>query len=569
MRLTSLCRAFVPVFKQKITMLNSKLLANLKQDLPASIVVFLIALPLCLGIALASGAPLFSGMIAGIVGGVVIGWLSNSQTSVSGPAAGLTAVVLVSIQQLGDFQIFLFAVVLAGVFQLALGIVKAGSIANFFPTSVIKGMLSGIGIIIILKQIPHALGYDKEAEGDMAFSEAGGSNTFMTLWETITQYIHPGATIVTLVALAILILGEKPNIKKLLGPVPGALIAVTVSVLLNELFKYTGWAWAIRPEHLVTIPVSENLAGFFGQFMLPDFSQWSNPAVYQIALTICAVASIETLLCIEAIDKVDPMKRTTNPNIELRAQGIGNIVSGFIGGLPITSVVVRSSANLNAGGRTKMSAILHGVFLFICVLTIPTVLNLIPLAALAAILLQVGYKLAKISIFKEVWASGKYQWWPFIATVAAVVFTDLLTGVAIGLCISIFSILRSNMKNAYFFHEEEYHTGDIIRIKLSQEVSFLNKGSIKMTLDHLPGNSEVIVDASDTAYIDYDVLEIIKEFVAVKAPSKGIKVILNGFHERYEIGEADFVHCESLPADDPIKQGTVSGGRTLQEVSVP
>lgn len=535
-------------------MSNTKLLANLKYDLPASVVVFLVALPLCLGIALASGAPLFSGMIAGIIGGIVIGFLSNSHTSVSGPAAGLTAVVLVSIQQLGSYPVFLLAVVFAGVFQLLLGLVRAGSIANFFPTSVIKGMLSGIGIIIILKQIPHALGYDKDAEGDMAFAEPGGGNTFATLWEAITQYIHPGVTFVALVALAILILAERPNIKKMLGPIPGALIAVAVSIALNEVFKASGSSWVVQPEHLVSIPVAGSLPEFFGQFMLPDLAAWNNPAVYQVALTICAVASIETLLCIEAIDKVDPMKRTSNPNVELRAQGIGNMISGLIGGLPITSVVVRSSANLNAGARSKLSAILHGTFLFVCVLAIPGLLNLIPLAALAAILLQVGYKLAKISIFKEVWDSGKYQWWPFIATVMAVVLTDLLTGVAIGMCISIFAILRSNMKNAYYFHEEEYHRGDIIRIKLSQEVSFLNKGSIKMTLDHLPEKAEVILDASDTAYIDFDVLEIIREFVTIKAPRKNIRVILNGFHERYAIGDADFVHCEVLPDDDPIRQ---------------
>ena len=277
-------------------MSNTKLLANLKHDLPASIVVFLVALPLCLGIALASGAPLFSGMIAGIVGGIVIGWLSNSHTSVSGPAAGLTAVVLVAIQQLGSFPIFLFAVVVAGILQLLLGIVRAGSIANFFPTSVIKGMLSGIGIIIILKQIPHAVGYDKDAEGDMAFFEAGGNNTFTTLWEAITQYIHPGVTFVTLLALSIVILAERPNIKKMLGPVPGALIAVAASIITNEIFKASGSDWVILPEHLVSIPVADNLYGFFDQFMLPDFSQWNNPAVYQVALTICAVASIETLL---------------------------------------------------------------------------------------------------------------------------------------------------------------------------------------------------------------------------------------------------------------------------------
>jgi carbonic anhydrase len=518
--------------------------STFKNDLPASVVVFLIAVPLCLGIALASGAPLFSGLISGIVGGLVIGWLSNSQTSVSGPAAGLTAVVLVSIQQLGGFEVFLLAVVLAGVFQLALGFARAGTIANFFPNSVIKGMLTGIGIIIILKQIPHALGYDKDAEGDLAFFEQSGSNTLTSLWESITLYIQPGAMLITLVSLAILILWERPKVKSITGPLPGALVAVVVSVLLNQAFAASESTLAILPEHLVSIPMAANLSDFFGQFIFPDFSQWKNPAVYTVALTLCAVASIETLLCIEAVDKIDPRKRTTNPNKELKAQGIGNMVSGFLGGLPVTSVIVRSSANVGAGARTKMSAIMHGIFLIICVVLIPGLINLIPLAALAAILLQVGYKLAKVSIFKQMWANGKYQWWPFIITVVAVVFTDLLTGVAIGLGASIFAILRGNMKNAYFFHKEEYHEGDLIRIKLSQEVSFLNKASIKLTLDHLPENSEVVIDATDSAYIDQDILELIREFKAVNAAEKNINLKLTGFHERYRFGEADFVHSE-------------------------
>lgn len=520
-------------------------LKTFKGDLSASVVVFLIAVPLCLGIALASGAPLFSGLIAGIIGGIVIGALSNSHTSVSGPAAGLTAVVLVSIQQLGSFQAFLLAVVVAGILQYILGLVRAGTIANFFPNSVIKGMLTGIGIIIILKQIPHALGYDKDAEGDLTFFEPGGSNTLSSIWDSIALYIHPGATLVTLIGLAILILWERPAIKSRVGSIPGALVAVLAGVLINQAFEAAGSSWAIRPEHLVSIPIAGSIGEFFGQFVFPDFSQWKNPAVYQIALTICAVASIETLLCIEAVDKIDPEKRTTNPNTELRAQGLGNLISGLIGGLPITSVIVRSSANLNAGARTKMSAILHGVFLVVCVLLIPGLINMIPLAALAAILLQVGYKLAKVSIFKQMWASGKYQWWPFIITVAAVVFTDLLTGVLIGLGASIFAILRGNLKNAYFFHKEEYHEGDLVRIELSQEVSFLNKASIKLTLEHLPEGAKVLIDATDTAYIDHDVLEIIREFAAVNAPAKNISVQLAGFHERYNFGEADFVHSEA------------------------
>ncbi|MBV6439269.1 MAG: SulP family inorganic anion transporter [Haliscomenobacteraceae bacterium CHB4] len=526
-------------------MQKTNYLANLKYDLPAGVVVFLIAVPLCLGIALASGAPLFSGMIAGIVGGIIIGFLSNSHTSVSGPAAGLTAVVLVAIQQLGAFEAFLLAVVLAGVMQIALGIAHAGTIANFFPSSVIKGMLTGIGIIIILKQIPHALGYDKTTEGDESFFQASGGNTFSSLWESITQFIHPGATLASLLAIGILLLWERPTIKKRIGMIPGALVAVIASVLLNELFKLAGDPWAIRTEHLVNIPVSADFGAFLGQFTFPDFSQWNNPQVYTVALTICAVASVETLLCIEAVDNVDPHKRTTNPNKELRAQGVGNMISGLLGGLPITSVIVRGSANVNAGARTKMATISHGLLILVCVAMIPAILNLIPLAALAAVLILTGYKLAKVSIFKEMWANGKYQWWPFIITVAAVVFTDLLTGVGIGLAASVFAILRGNMKNSYRFHKEEYHEGDVIRINLSQEVSFLNKASIKLTLEHIPENSKVLIDATDTAYIDFDVLEIIREFRDVKSKDKNIEVTLRGFQEKYKVGDSDFVHCET------------------------
>ncbi len=531
-----------------------KYAANLRYDLPASIVVFLVAVPLCLGIALASGAPLFSGMIAGIIGGIVIGILSNSHTSVSGPAAGLTAVVLASIQQLGSYEVFLVAVVLAGALQLALGLFKAGGIADFIPSSVIRGMLTGIGIIIILKQLPHAVGYDREAEGSESFVGPAGENTLSILWNALMQYIHPGATLVAVLSLAILIAAERPAVKRFLGLIPGALVAVFVGVLVNEVFKaFNASEWVIQREHLVSIPVANSLSEFFSIFTLPDFSAWSNTQVYTVALTLCAIASIETLLCIEAMDREDPYKRTTDPNIELRAQGIGNILSGLIGGLPMTSVIVRSSANVSAGARTKASTILHGSFLLISVIAIPNVLNLIPLSSLAAVLLVVGYKLAKPSIFQEMWAHGKYQWRPFIITVVAIVLTDLLTGVLIGLGISAFYILYANMKNAYFFHAEEYHEGDLIRIRLSQEVSFLNKASIKRTLDQLPERSNVLIDASDTAYIDFDVLEIIRDFAAVKAPSKGIQVALRGFHERYDIGDADFVHCETLAPDDPLR----------------
>lgn len=532
---------------------NKSLFANLKYDFPAGVVVFLVAVPLCLGIALASGAPLFAGLISGIIGGLLIGILSGSHTSVSGPAAGLAAVVLVSIQQLGAFETFLLAVCMAGLMQLALGFARAGTIANYFPSNVIKGMLSAIGIIIILKQIPHALGYDRDAEGDMDFAQADGDNTFSAIWHTLTEYIHPGATLVALCSMAILILWEKPFIKNRVKTVPGALVAVAAGILINEALKMWGGEWAIRAEHLVSIPVPENFAAFASQFTLPDFSQFSNPKVYTVALTICAVASIETLLCIEAVDKIDPLKRISNANTELKAQGIGNVVAGLLGGLPITSVIVRSSASVNAGAKTKMAAIIHGALILVCVAFIPAVLNLIPLAALAAILILTGYKLAKVSIFKDMWAQGKYQWWPFIITVLAIVFTDLLTGVGIGLAVSAFAILRGNMKNAYYFHKKEYHEGDMITMKLSQEVSFLNKASIKLTLDHLPEGSKVTLDASDTAYIDYDVLEIIREFYEVKAPAKNIDLTLKGFHEKYGYWIADFVQCktDSTPSKEP------------------
>ncbi len=525
--------------------------ADIKYDLPAGLVVFLIALPLCLGIALASGAPLFAGMIAGIVGGLVIGFLSGSHTSVSGPAAGLTAVVLVAIQQLGSFEIFLLAVVLAGVFQLLLGFARAGMIANYFPSNVIKGMLTGIGVIIILKQIPHALGYDKDAEGDFAFFEQSGSNTLLSIWESVTQFIHPGALAVALISIGIMLLWEKPAIKSKLGILPGALVAVVVSVFVNQGFMMLGDPWVILPEHLVSIPVASDASAFLAQFTLPDFSQWMNPKVISVAFTICIVASIETLLCLEAVDKIDPYLRRSDPNRELKAQGVGNMISGLLGGLPLTSVIVRSSANVNANAHTKASTIFHGFFLLVSVALIPVILNMIPLAALAAVLILIGYKLAKISMFKAMWANGKYQWWPFIITVVAVVFTDLLTGVGIGLAASAFAILRGNLKNSYYFHQEEYHEGDLITIKLSQEVSFLNKASIKLTLDHLPENSKVLIDATDTAYIDFDVLESIREFAIEKAKNKGIEVTIKGFRDRYNFWEADFVHSDPDPENLP------------------
>lgn len=518
--------------------INSK---YFKTDILSGVVVFLVALPLCLGIALASGAPLFAGIISGVIGGIVVGILSHSQLSVSGPAAGLTAIILGAITSLGSYETFLVAVVLAGILQILLGLAKAGTISNYFPSNVIEGMLTAIGIIIILKQLPHAIGYDVDNEGDFFFIEKGeGHNTFSSLIDAI-NFSHLGAIIISLISLGILIAFNKLPFLRNLRAVPGALIVVVVGVILNEIFKSMGSPLAIPQEHLVNLPVPSSFDEFVGQFKLPDFTMVTNPKVWIVAATIAAVASIETLLCIEAADKMDPLKRYTNTNIELFAQGAGNILSGLIGGIPMTSVIVRTSANVNSGGRTKIAAITHGVFLLIAVLAIPTILNKIPLACLAAILLMIGYKLASPKVFKHMWHSGKYQFTPFIITVVAVVFTDLLKGVGIGLVVSVFFILRANLKLAYFFKKEDYHEGETITLELAQEVSFLNKAAIKQTLGHLPTNSKLIVDASNTFYIDHDVLELIKDFLRIGSKDKNIKVELIGFKEEYKIIDSTHV----------------------------
>ena len=510
------------------------LFANLKSDFASGLVVFLVALPLCLGIAMASGAPLFSGIISGIIGGIVVGYLSKSHISVSGPAAGLTAIVLTAITDLGAFDVFLTAVFIAGLIQLALGFIKAGSISNYFPTNVIEGMLAGIGVIIILKQLPHAFGYDSDFESNQAFSQTDGVNSFSSLFN-ILNHIQLGSMVIAAISLTILIAWDKVPFFKKLKLIPGALIAVILGVILNELFISSGSSLAIAKEHLVSLPVPSSMEEFKQIIVTPDFSGITNPKVWIVGLTIAIVASIETLLCIEASDRMDAHKRYTDTNVELKAQGIGNIVSSLLGGLPMTSVVVRSSANNNAGAKSKMSTIIHGVLLLISVLTIPVILNKIPLATLAAILLLVGYKLAKPATFKHFWNNGKYQFVPFIATFAAVVFLDLLKGVALGMIISVFAILRGNMKRAYDFRKEEYHDGDVIHIDLAQEVSFLNKAAIKLTLGKIPGNSKVIINAENTVYIAHDVLDLINEFKEIKAKEENIKVKLVGFKKEYEL----------------------------------
>jgi MFS superfamily sulfate permease-like transporter len=485
----------------------------LKNDLPAGLVVFLVALPLCLGIALASGAPLFSGIIAGMVGGIIVAFASGSSLSVSGPAAGLTVIVLNAITQLGSYEVFLLAVAIAGLLQIALGYLKAGIIGYYFPSAVIKGMLAAIGIILILKQIPHAIGYDVDNEGDFDFIQADGQNTFSEILNSI-NHLHPGAVIIAVVSLIILILWERPFLKKyaFFKIVPGALLIVVAGIAINEWFYASNSILHLTGDKLVRLPVAASAAGFINQFTLPDFSALGNYHVYVVALTIAIIASLESLLSVEAADKLDPYKRNTPTNRELKAQGLGNFISGLIGGLPLTAVIVRTSANINAGAKTKLSAIFHGLLLLGSVIGLASVLNKIPLACLAALLLMVGYKLAKISLFKSMYKLGWDQFLPFIVTVLAIQFSDLLRGIALGMVVSVFFILRNNYKRAYFFHKEKHHTGEKIVIQLAEEVSFLNKGSIVLTLDHLPDNSTVVIDGSKSENIDMDVLEIIHDF---------------------------------------------------------
>jgi len=492
----------------------TKLISYFKSDFPSGLVVFLVALPLCLGIALASGAPLFSGLITGIVGGLLVGFLSKSGVSVSGPAAGLTVIVLSAIETLGSWPAFLTAVVLAGVIQLTLGFFKAGIVSHYFPSSVIKGMLAAIGLILILKQIPHALGWDADYEGDIFFSQADGENTFSTLINAF-NYMEIGAMIICGVGLIILIVWELPALKKLtfFRLIPGGLVTVIVGILTNELVLINYPDLYLSTKHIVNIPVADNAEAFIGQFSIPDFSILTNINVYIAAFTIAIVASLETLLCIEATDKLDPQKRITPTNRELKAQGIGNIVTGLIGGLPMTSVIVRSSANIDAGAKSKLSAIIHGALLLLSVIFIPFILNMIPLASLAAILLVVGYKLTKVSLYKQMAHLGYQQFLPFIITIVMILFTDLLTGIAFGMAISIFFVLRNNYKSPYHFQSETHEqAGEKINIKLAEEVTFINKGSILLTLRSLPENSHVIVDGSHTKNIDYDVKELLNNF---------------------------------------------------------
>ncbi|PCJ81899.1 MAG: hypothetical protein COA49_02745 [Bacteroidetes bacterium] len=510
-------------------MISNSFFSKIKQDLPASVVVFFVALPLCLGIAMASGAPLFSGLISGIIGGIVVGALSGSSLGVSGPAAGLAVIVLTAIQDLGAFDIFLVAVVLSGIIQLIMGYAKAGIIAYFFPSSVIYGMLSGIGIIIFIKQIPHAFGYDKAPEGDFSFIQVDGQNTFSELLNML-DYISPGALIIAAVSLTIILLWETKALKrfKVFQLVQGPLVAVVSGVILNLVFSNYS-SLMLSMDQVVSVPVAGSAQEFFSSFTLPDFKALNNPAVYITAIVIAVVASLETLLCVEATDKQDPEKRVTPTNRELKAQGVGNILSGLIGGLPITQVIVRSSANMQAGGKTKTSAIFHGILLLISILIIPNLLNMIPLATLAAVLFVVGYKLAKPAIFKKMYQQGMGQFIPFVITILGIVFIDLLWGLGIGLMVAVFIVLKNNYETPYLITKEDLGGKRRVTIELAQEVTFLNKASILKTLDEMPDNIELIIDASKTSYMHYDVEEIIQNF-QISAPARDIHLKIVDLH---------------------------------------
>ena len=536
-----------------MTSINPLSPKTIPRDLTAGLVVFLVALPLCLGVALASNAPLFSGILAGIVGGLLVGMLSGSHTSVSGPAAGLTAVVAAQIAALGSFEAFLVAVVMAGVIQIVLGICRAGFIAAFFPSSVIKGLLAAIGVILILKQIPHVLGHDADPMGDKSFLQPDNENTFSELAEAWFD-IQPGAALVGLLSILLLVVWDKVKVLKK-SPIPAPLVVVIFGVVMSLILRKMGGDWVIETSHLVQVPVSESPKEFLGFLIFPDFSVLGNPAVYIAAVTIAIVASLETLLNLEAVDKLDTEQRSSPPNRELLAQGIGNVAVGLIGGLPMTSVIVRSSVNINAGVKTKLSAIFHGALLLSCVMFVPTLLNEIPLSALAAILLMTGLKLASPKLLKQMWGEGRSQFLPFIITVVAIVLTDLLVGILIGLGIAIGFILHSNVRRPIRKVMEKHATGDeVLRIELANQVSFFNRATLDETLRSVPRGGHVLLDARNTDYIDPDILDLITDFKDTTAEAHGVQLSLTGFKERYPQLEdrIQFVDFSSREVQDAL-----------------
>lgn len=537
-------------------------LEKVKKDLSASIVVFLVALPLCLGVSLASGAPLISGLISGIIGGIIVGLLSKSDTSVSGPAAGLTTVVFSSINRLGSFETFLLAVSLAGLFQILLGILKVGNLADYIPTNVIKGLLAAIGIILIFKQIPHAIGYDADPEDDFSFFQADGQNTFSELFYAF-KYVHMGAIIVAIFSLFLYVIWEKIQARIKIS-ISSSILVIIFGTIINHIFSKFVKNLTIEKEHLVAIPQIKNLT--FEYFMhTPDISNLKNYDIWTIAVTIAMVASLETLLNIEAVDKLDPHKRQTPPNRELIAQGLGNIFSGFLGGIPVTSVIVRSSVNIQSGNETKISTIMHGVWMLLSILFFSSILNMIPLSCLAVILIMTGYKLANFSLFKQMYNKGWDHFIPFIMTVLAIIFTDLLYGVIIGLMFSIFFILKENHKNPLKTEEFRLHIGDVTRIELSSQVTFLNRAAVKNSLWELPENSKIVVDATNANFIDDDILEIIQDFKEIRAPEMGIKLNLIGLKTTYQTTNENLEFVNFLDKKTQEKMSPVDVLRILKE----
>lgn len=490
---------------------------HLHEDIPAGIVVFLVALPLCLGIALASGAPLLSGVITGIVGGVVVAWASGSQVSISGPAAGLAVIALHDIETLGGYPVFLLSVMLAGGLQLVLGGLRAGVIAAYFPSAVIKGMLAAIGLILILKQIPHALGYDADFEGDETFLQSDDHTTLSELLYSL-QAISPGAVIVSGVAIIVLLLWETRFVKRRRGLslLPGPLLAVAWGIGWNVLSRNHLPELSIAAGHLVSLPLIDGLSGWAGQWVFPDFSQWANPAVYRVALALAVIASLETLLSLEAVDKLDPLKRVAPTDRELKAQGLGNLLCGLLGGLPMTALIVRSSANINAGGKTRVANFVHGLLLLTSALFLSPYLNQIPLAALAAILLVTGYRLCPPSLFRDIFRKGSSQSVPFTVTLIAILFTDLLMGVAIGLLCGLYYVVRTNFHSAITLTQNGRH----YLLRLQKDASFLNKAPLRKALGQIETGSYVIIDGTRAQFIDRDIIETIEDFMAGASDSQ-------------------------------------------------
>jgi MFS superfamily sulfate permease-like transporter len=497
---------------------------ELRYDLPASVVVFLVALPLCLGIALASGAPLVAGLVAGIVGGLVVGSLSGSPLAVSGPAAGLTVVVLDAIQGLGSYEAFLVAGLLAGAMQIGFGYLRAGTLGDFFPTAVIRGMLAGIGLILILKQLPHAVGWDTDYLGDESFAQDDGETTFSAIGH-INEHISWGAALIAVVGLAVLILWEQPKFKQspALRLVPGPLVAVLSGVGLNQLFTRLAPALAVSESHRVSVPRIESFEGLRTQLFTPDFSAIASADVWVVAVTLTIIASLETLLSVDASDRLDPQRRLTPKNRELKAQGVGNMVSSLLGGLPLTAVIVRSSANVVAGARTKLSAVLHGAWLLLSVLLLANALALIPLASLAAILLFVGFKLTPPALYKRMYRDGWSQFVPFLVTIVAMVLTNLLVGVLVGLVVGTFYVFHTNFKTAVY----TLHEGNRLLIRFQKDVSFLNKAKVRQVLEGVQPGTEVVIDTSESVFVDHDIQQTLDDFCAL-APERNISVERRG-----------------------------------------